>query len=630
MKSVTILLPCLNEEKTLDECIKEIKLYIKTLPYKFSILVCDNNSTDKSINICKKNRVKYVIEKNRGYGSTLINGINHCKTDYAVMLDSDMSYNIENIKEMLEKLDDGYDIVIGNRGKGNIEENATPVSHKIGNKAISFIGNILFHTKIGDYNCGIRAFKIDKIKQIGLECLGMEFASEMIIKAKINKLKMVEVPADLRKDKREHSGHLNAIRDGSRHLGILVKTKYEQTSFFRYSMAFVSVLSILFFIFLLTCSIPNKLVQPNALKSLNYYYFDYLMKGKGQIDYDNDYYVIDEGEVRYYEMAYFVDSNHPLKSLIEMNCHISGNLKKGDIHYHGEYARYWQGPVVLIRTLSIFFTYKEINATIFLLFLSLLTILLLKLWQESKILSLSFLLTCIGLTFYVFPISVELMMIPIISVIGTISIIDKYKKNKKMDIVFLIMGILSSFFDFLTIETLSLTMPLFILVFLMIRDKKEIRKKDFLLYIVLWIIGYSLTFCIKWLIDIIYFGKYFITNILNHAGIRFYDATEKKTFFIASKELFQYFFPFIHPYLKNILLLIFAFNIIFLVDKKKNIYLLLVCSIPIIRFLVLYTHSILLIFFTYRAIFPIIWFMFYVLLYETLYLLKKIINKVTT
>ena len=164
----------------------------------------------------------------------------------------------------------------------------------------------------------------------------------------------------------------------------------------------------------------------------------------------------------------------------------------------------------------------------------------------------------------------------------------------------------------------------------MIRDKKEIRKKDFLLYIVLWIIGYSLTFCIKWLIDIIYFGKYFITNIINHAGIRFYDATEKKTIFIASKELFQYFFPFIHPYLKNILLLIFAFNIIFLVDKKKNIYLLLVCSIPIIRFLVLYTHSILLIFFTYRAIFPIILFMFYVLLYETLYLLKKIINKVTT
>ena len=617
MKSVTVLLPCLNEEKTLDNCLKEIKKYIKKLKYKIDILVCDNNSTDKSQEICRKNKVKYVIEQKRGYGNTLINGINSCKTDYAVMLDCDMSYDITNIKEMLEYLDQEYDLVIGNRGKGIIEKGATPLSHKIGNKFITGIGNSLFHTKIKDYNCGIRAFKVDKIKQLDLECSGMEFASEMIAKAKVHKLKMVETPANLRKDGRDGKGYLRIFRDGFRHLGTILKIKYENSILFRYISTFILVMTILFTSLFLTCLIPNKLVHNNLIKSIKHYYNDYLFTGKMEIDYYDDYYVLDEGEIRYYEQAYFIDPKHPIKSLIEMNCHVYGYIQKGDIYSGGEYARYWHGPVILIRPLSIFFTYKGIDIIIGIIFLLLLFILFRKLWLESKLLSISFLLTCIGFTFYVLPISVEYMMVPIISMIGSILIINMYHKdNKNLDILFLVMGMLSAFFDFLTIETLSITLPLFIYIFLCMKDKKEIKFSKFVLYCFLWIIGYALTFGTKWLLDIIHFGKIFIENISYHAGIRFYDASEQKTFAIAMREVFDYIFPFINKYIKYVMIGIFILNFIFLVDKKKNIYLLLICLIPIVRFMVLYTHSILVIGFTYRSFFPILLFMIYILIYE--------------
>ena len=632
MKSVTVLLPCLNEEKTLNNCLKEIKKFIKKLDYKFEILVCDNNSTDKSQEICKKNRVKYVVEEKKGYGNTLINGINFCKTDYAVMLDCDMSYDITNIKVMLDYLEQGYDLVVGNRGEGKIEKGATPFSHKIGNKFITGIGNFLFHTKIKDYNCGIRAFKVDIIRKLNLECSGMEFASEMIVKAKINKLKMIETPANLRKDGRDGKGNLKVFRDGFRHLGTILKIKYNNSIFFRYISTFLIVMSILFMFLFLACLIPSKWVHGNLIKDINHYYYDYFFTGKAEIDSYDDYYVIDEGEIRYYEQAYFIDPHHPMKSLIEMNCRVYGDIKKGDVYYGGEYARYWHGPVAFIRPLSIFLTYKGIDIFFGIIFTILLLILFRKMWLESKLLSISFLLTCIGFTFYVLPISVEYMMVPIISMIGSILIINMYHKDSKyIDILFLVMGMLSAFFDFLTIETLSLTLPLFIYVFLCVRDKKEIKFSKFVLYCFLWILGYALTFGTKWLLNLIYYGKTFLDNLSYHAGIRFYDSREKKTFAIAMREVFDYIFPFFNKYIKYILMVIFSLNFIFLVDKKKNFYLLLICLIPIVRFRVLYTHSILVIAFTYRSFFPILLFMIYVFLYEIFNIFKVIhnVNKVT-
>lgn len=123
-KIVSILLPCLNEEETLDTCIKRIKKSMKKCKYKnsYELLVCDNGSTDNSIKICKKNKVEYTICDNKGYGNTLLNGINISSSKYLVMLDSDLSYDEKDIPVFIDKLEDGYDFVIGNRFKGTIEK----------------------------------------------------------------------------------------------------------------------------------------------------------------------------------------------------------------------------------------------------------------------------------------------------------------------------------------------------------------------------------------------------------------------------------------------------------------------------------------------------------------------------
>ena len=220
---ITFILPCLNEEKTLEFCINEIKNYIRINNLNAEILLADNSSTDNSRQIAKKNNVRIVIEKKIGYGSTLINGINNAEGKYCIMGDCDGSYDFSHIDDFIKELRNGYDLVVGNRFKGGIDRQAMPFSHKIGGIFLSEVSNLFFHTKIHDYNCGLRAFNTKKIKLIGLKEEGMEFASEMIIKAKLNKLLLIEIPTVLRKDLRDSKSHIRPIRDGFRHLKLILK-----------------------------------------------------------------------------------------------------------------------------------------------------------------------------------------------------------------------------------------------------------------------------------------------------------------------------------------------------------------------------------------------------------------------
>lgn len=224
---LTILIPCLNEEETLDKVIKTAKKYIKRkkLENDCEILISDNGSTDNSINIAKKNKVRVIETNIKGYGSALINGIKNAKGKYIIMGDADMSYDFNDLDNFIYYLDKGYDLVVGNRFKGGIEKGAMSFSHKIGVPFLSIIGNILFKTPIKDYHCGIRAFKKSKIKKLHLNCNGMEFASEMICKASIYNLKMIEIPTKLYKDQRNRKSHLKTIRDGFRHLFFMIKLK---------------------------------------------------------------------------------------------------------------------------------------------------------------------------------------------------------------------------------------------------------------------------------------------------------------------------------------------------------------------------------------------------------------------
>lgn len=217
----TFILPCLNEEKTIKYCIEEIQQYINKNKLKAEILVSDNNSSDTSVKIAKECGARVVICKERGYGKALINGTNNAYGKYCIMGDSDGSYNFSNLDEFINGVRNGYDLVVGNRFKGGIEKDAMTLSHKIGVKFLSGFANLLFHTPIKDYHCGLRAYNTESIKKLNLSQQGMEYASEMIIAAKINNLKLLEVPTNLRKDLRNRKSHLRTIRDGFRHLKLI-------------------------------------------------------------------------------------------------------------------------------------------------------------------------------------------------------------------------------------------------------------------------------------------------------------------------------------------------------------------------------------------------------------------------
>lgn len=220
-KEYTFILPCLNEEKTLEYCIKEIQKCIKDKKLNAEILVSDNNSTDNSVKIAQKNGARVVICKEKGYGAALINGTKNAYGKYCIMGDSDGSYDFYNIDEFIKGLNNEYELIVGNRFKGGIKKDAMSLSHKIGVKLLSTFANLLFHTPIKDYHCGLRAYKKDSIENLNLTHKGMEYASEMIIMAKINNLKMLEVPTTLRKDLRDRKPHLRTIRDGFRHLKLI-------------------------------------------------------------------------------------------------------------------------------------------------------------------------------------------------------------------------------------------------------------------------------------------------------------------------------------------------------------------------------------------------------------------------
>lgn len=228
----TFLLPCLNEEKSIGYCLQEINRCIKDRKMDAEILVVDNGSIDNSVNIAKKYNARVIICKEKGYGNALIYGIKNANGINCIMGDSDGSYDFYNIEKFIEKIENGYDLVIGNRFKGKILKKAMPLSHKIGVKILSIFANLIFNTPIKDYHCGIRAFNIEKIEKLDLKHSGMEFATEMIIIAKLNNLKMIEVPTILRKDLRDRKPHLRTFKDGFRHLKLIFnlainKNKYK-------------------------------------------------------------------------------------------------------------------------------------------------------------------------------------------------------------------------------------------------------------------------------------------------------------------------------------------------------------------------------------------------------------------
>ncbi len=223
---LTILMPCLNEAETLQRCIEKAKLAAASLSLKAEVLVADNGSTDGSEEIAERCGARVVHVKEKGYGSALTGGIRAAQGEWIIMGDADDSYDFSSIAPFVEKLSQDFDLVVGcrmPRGGGTIEPGAMPWKHRwLGNPVLSLIGRIFFRCPINDFHCGLRAFTKQAFDRMELHTNGMEFASEMVIKATMKNLRIAEVPITLHKDGRSRPPHLRSWRDGWRHLRFML------------------------------------------------------------------------------------------------------------------------------------------------------------------------------------------------------------------------------------------------------------------------------------------------------------------------------------------------------------------------------------------------------------------------
>ena len=221
--SLSILMPCLNEAETIELCVTKAHKYLAAHKIKGEVIVADNGSTDGSQELASEGGARVIQIPEKGYGNALLGGIKAARGKYIIMGDADDSYNFSEIKPFVDALNAGSDLVMGNRFIGGIKPNAMPFLHRyIGNPMLSWLGRLFFKNEIGDFHCGLRGFRKEAILSLDLHTTGMEFASEMIVKASLKKLRITEVPTILYPDGRSRPPHLRTWSDGWRHLRFLL------------------------------------------------------------------------------------------------------------------------------------------------------------------------------------------------------------------------------------------------------------------------------------------------------------------------------------------------------------------------------------------------------------------------
>jgi glycosyltransferase involved in cell wall biosynthesis len=220
---VSVVMPCLNEVRTVGRCVDKAVQALQKLGVRSEVVVADNGSTDGSPLVAEAHGARVVHVQRKGYGSALQAGIAAARGRYVIMGDADDSYDFGNLEPFIERLRQGDDLVMGNRFRGGIRPGAMPWLHRyVGNPVLTGILNLFFATPIHDAHCGLRGFRKDAYARLGLNTPGMEFASEMVVKASLNRQKMSEVPIVLHPDGRDRPPHLRSFRDGWRHLRFLL------------------------------------------------------------------------------------------------------------------------------------------------------------------------------------------------------------------------------------------------------------------------------------------------------------------------------------------------------------------------------------------------------------------------
>lgn len=247
---LTIVIPCLNEAETLAQVIDRARRFLHAYEVSGEVVVADNGSTDGSTAIAIGAGARVVPVPERGYGAALRAGIEAARGTYVAMADADCSYDFMDLMPFLERLRAGTELVVGNRFLGGIGKGAMPPLHRyLGNPVLSLAGRVFFQAPIGDFHCGLRAFRRDSVLSLGLSSPGMEYASEMIVKAQLAGLSMSEVPATLSKDGRSRPPHLRSWRDGWRHLKFLLlfapRSLYIYPGLALFALSFAALLGLL-------------------------------------------------------------------------------------------------------------------------------------------------------------------------------------------------------------------------------------------------------------------------------------------------------------------------------------------------------------------------------------------------
>ncbi|HET6663903.1 MAG TPA: glycosyltransferase family 2 protein, partial [Acidimicrobiales bacterium] len=220
---LSVVLPCLNEAETLATCITKARDSMARLGIDGEIVVADNGSNDGSQAIAVEHGARVVPVPERGYGAALRTGIAHARGTFVIMADADDSYALDDLEPFVTQLRQGSDLVMGDRFAGGIAPGAMPALHRyLGNPVLSFVGRRFFRVPIHDFHCGMRGFRRDRMLELGLRTNGMEFASEMVVRASLAGLDIAEVPTTLRPDGRSREPHLRTWRDGWRHLRFLL------------------------------------------------------------------------------------------------------------------------------------------------------------------------------------------------------------------------------------------------------------------------------------------------------------------------------------------------------------------------------------------------------------------------
>jgi len=224
--SLSIVMPCLNEAETLATCIRKAAGALRAEGIEGEIVIADNGSTDGSREIAEREGARVVRVAEAGYGNALRGGIEAARGRWVLMGDADDSYDFSSISGFVSKLREGHDLVMGCRlpsGGGTILKGAMPWKHRwIGNPVLTFIGRLFFRSPANDFHCGMRAFTKDAYERLCLQTTGMEFASEMVIRATLAGMKIAEVPVTLHPDGRSRAPHLRSWRDGWRHLRFML------------------------------------------------------------------------------------------------------------------------------------------------------------------------------------------------------------------------------------------------------------------------------------------------------------------------------------------------------------------------------------------------------------------------